>query len=587
MGLLIRKFSFISIIKISILIFLPLSLLSVDFSSTQIHSSCFNARELSQADRYCDFVSWTAAYLYTPGNYSLYNPGRPLSDNEQSKYAIYIYNSYVNGNSLGIDCKDSLKRLACVNSFPYCPLASNSIAGIAPFPTCKQQCEQANSKCSSFNVILNCDSYPNKYCSIFVPPGYFVLPVEQGPYNNIQYLYILVLTFWVFASFLWNYLTFYVFKYRCVLLCRAVGGVPIVKAVVAVFAVAFWSTCSSWNMCSFWLGVSLTNTHLVYETGEILVFILVSKGWSITRETFTPNEWRTIIMSLSGFYMANSILLVLESSVLTATGFWVASAILYGVVYCYILINVTSNLRFLHKETAFLAPPPVMPQEIVAPLMEKYRMYLIFLVLVFVSIGMEVFCHALLASSSSTFSILLVYEISNAIILGYLGYIFRPREYSPFFFMVSARRDSIRNGPIVILEACYDEGDEVIVGRGDSGGDDGDGLVTGPGLGSGHCGVVELAPLIRPPPHGREGEEGPGAGDELLVGDNGDDGDGDEERLLRGRLILIQYPNSNSNADRNFNNSNRFALGLSSVRANNTNYNHNHDTISHSNITSI
>ena len=40
--------------------------------------------------------------------------------------------------------------------------------------------------------------------------------------------------------------------------------------------------------------------------------------------------------------------------------------------------------------------------------------------------------------------VLLGYEISNVIILGSMGIVFRPQEYSPFFFMVPARLNDTR-----------------------------------------------------------------------------------------------------------------------------------------------
>ena len=42
------------------------------------------------------------------------------------------------------------------------------------------------------------------------------------------------------------------------------------------------------------------------------MFVLVAKGWTITQEYFAPSEWRGIILTLSAFYMTNSVLLVLQ-----------------------------------------------------------------------------------------------------------------------------------------------------------------------------------------------------------------------------------------------------------------------------------
>ena len=44
----------------------------------------------------------------------------------------------------------------------------------------------------------------------------------------------------------------------------------------------------------------------------MLIFLLIAKGWTITRENFAANEWRGVLIALSAFYMSNSIILVLQ-----------------------------------------------------------------------------------------------------------------------------------------------------------------------------------------------------------------------------------------------------------------------------------
>ena len=102
---------------------------------------------------------------------------------------------------------------------------------------------------------------------IFILLMLYICNFIQGPYQPMQPIYIVSLIVWVIYAAVWNYFTFYVYKDRCVMLCRALSGIPVIKSIVLVFALSFWSTCVSWDMCSFWLGISLTNTHLVYETG--------------------------------------------------------------------------------------------------------------------------------------------------------------------------------------------------------------------------------------------------------------------------------------------------------------------------------
>ena len=80
-------------------------------------------------------------------------------------------------------------------------------------------------------------------------------------------LYACVLACWVVMAVYWNYAAYFLYRDSCVVLCRAIAGIPVLKVIVLIFGVAFWTTCSNWAMCSFWMGVSLLNTHLVYETG--------------------------------------------------------------------------------------------------------------------------------------------------------------------------------------------------------------------------------------------------------------------------------------------------------------------------------
>ena len=48
------------------------------------------------------------------------------------------------------------------------------------------------------------------------------------------------------------------------------------QAIVVSFGMAFWATCVQYKMCSFWMGVSLVNTQLVYETGQMMVRTITS-----------------------------------------------------------------------------------------------------------------------------------------------------------------------------------------------------------------------------------------------------------------------------------------------------------------------
>ena len=108
--------------------------------------------------------------------------------------------------------------------------------------------------------------------------GYFLLDPHQGPYHALPAVYSVCLSGWAVIALLWHIGAFYLYKDSSVIICKAVATLPLVKVAVLVIGTAFWTTCEDWTMCSFWLGVSLINTHLVYETGLMVCFLLIAKG---------------------------------------------------------------------------------------------------------------------------------------------------------------------------------------------------------------------------------------------------------------------------------------------------------------------
>jgi hypothetical protein len=211
------------------------------------------------------------------------------------------------------------------------------------------------------------------------------------------------------------------------------------------------------------MSVSLINTHLVFETGEIVLFLLIAKGWSITRETFHSNEWRGVILAMSFFYMCNSIIIVLQQNALTPQEFWISTAVLYGIMYLYILKSAVAQIWMLADQVSSLSRN--MPANLTTPLKKKLWMYVFFLVLVLVSMLMEVYAQALIADSGKLWLVLVSYEVSNMLILGTMGWIFRPRRFSPFFFMVPARmtENGVQRIPFLEISASPDHGSSAII----------------------------------------------------------------------------------------------------------------------------
>ena len=349
-------------------------------------------------------------------------------------------------------CNDAIKRLACLEAFPECPLSGSSVSSISYFLPCKLICEQVNKLCPSSP---DCSLFPAKDCAAYIPPGYYPLLDVQGPYEPLTGVYSFVLASWFLMTVGWIYLTFFVHPEHSVALCKFATGLPILKLLDVTLGVAFWATCNEWAMCSYWTGVAFENVHLIYETMTVMVFLLVAKGWNITRYRINVEDWRLIVLIISLFYMSLSIILVLENGVLDTVGFWIAIAIIYGIVYYFLFKNVMEQLRKLTIQVSLLEP--TMPSTIIGPLLEKHRMYIILLVLIFCSFAIEITCNALIAKTGTLWKTLCVYEVANMLIFLGIGFMFRPREYSPFFFMVPARMNDVRTRAIATIEATDED----------------------------------------------------------------------------------------------------------------------------------
>lgn len=165
-----------------------------------------------------------------------------------------------------------------------------------------------------------------------------------------------------------------------------------------------------------------------------------------------------MILLVAIFYVVNSIIVVLQATTISNRNFLIAVGFLYGFVYVYILNDTLINVRALHRLAQMFTS--AMPEEIVKPAKSRFYMYVCFLVLVFVSISMEFASHALLSSGSPVWIVLFVYEISNVMIFLVVGYIYRPQEHSPYFFMVPVRVTDERMRSIPVVEA-YDESSDV------------------------------------------------------------------------------------------------------------------------------
>ena len=368
-------------------------------------------------------------------------------------------------------CTDAIKRMSCATAFPQCPSSGSTFSSYPYLPPCKRMCEQINSLCLSYpknrdGIGIDCDSYQTENCLLYMPPGFFVLPDDRGDISGLPRVYFVCLGSWLIISILWWYNVFYKYKNKCLPICRLVTIVPVMKCSTLVFGASFWTTCVSWNMCSYWISVVFINLHVVFETTTIFAFLLYAKGWTLTREKLRSDEWRMISLCLSAFYLGASIMLVIKDD-FSYRGYMTGIGLMYGLLYFVIINELYTKCYYLIKHYRMLKQNLV-PDEITSPVRNKMYMFLFFVFLVGISIMNECIVHSLVDKDRDYMAILSYYEISNLILFGAILVLWRPVEYSPFFFMVPSQEGSTEdeeqevNRHAIILDAI--EENEGLIG---------------------------------------------------------------------------------------------------------------------------
>lgn len=183
--------------------------------------------------------------------------------------------------------------------------------------------------------------------------------------------------------------------------------------------------------------------YICLHAALLFGYWLIAKGWTITRDSLAMEDWRLLIIAIALFYMFSSILEVLYSTILNNTGYWILVTLLYASMYGAIFYHLQYELFKVHFHVSFLRP--TMASNITGPLREKYFMFQCFLGLVASSFILEIICQVMVAKGVQYYSVLSLYEVISLIIITSIGWLFRPRELSPFFFMIPARPTDARS----------------------------------------------------------------------------------------------------------------------------------------------
>lgn len=152
--------------------------------------SCNNARSMrTNSAEFCWMVSWVSATLYNRTNFNVYTTDAPITMIEQDLVAQAFATELVDMSSdrASKECKNAVRRFACVSVFPYCLKVGRSFSSSSYLPPCKMQCQHVNQACStslyaqvSDPVSIDCGAYKLDHnCLLNVPADRFLLSPQQ------------------------------------------------------------------------------------------------------------------------------------------------------------------------------------------------------------------------------------------------------------------------------------------------------------------------------------------------------------------------------------------------------------------------
>lgn len=164
--------------------------------------------------------------------------------------------------------------------------------------------------------------------------------------------------------------------------------------------------------------------------------LLLTRGIAVTRPTLLFSEYFCAIVSAFVFF-AVSISVSAFIAQAPSLAWIVFTSIIYILLYSHLLSLIMIQIRSLRGISMKLTPD--MPQDLLAPIYEKEFTFKVFLFLLVGFIAIEICGQCMYALSYiSMESLVLAYEIPSWILMAALGWYFRPRKFSPYFFMLPA-----------------------------------------------------------------------------------------------------------------------------------------------------
>ena len=283
-----------------------------------------------------------------------------------------MYNMYLPfGASPESSCAYDRKRVACGYFFRRCRHGDYDMTA---HDMCRSVCNEDRESCfagenTTFSRIPLCDNVfeppypwdcadndvirenaecheeqPQSDCVLVPHEGYFLLDIEYGPFEDIPAIFLVFTIVWSCIIIGWTlYLILLWTKDRYNVVQRMIIIVPCTEFLFALVNYFFWDTCVDWGECSYWLNVARANCKLIAETVVFFALLLLGKGWATSRVSLSQFELRRTVLLVCLFYLADSLLMVLQEYV--RWFYWVLISLLYLFMVWYISGSMKRTIR--------------------------------------------------------------------------------------------------------------------------------------------------------------------------------------------------------------------------------------------------
>ena len=240
---------------------------------------------------------------------------------------------------------------------------------------------------------------------------------------------------WILTTCLWLYVCSIWRNSPNPALLRLISIAFFCRIGLSVIARLFWVDCNETQYyCPVGSIYNTTPAFRILEASQFFLFFIMSKGWTITKPNLATSEWfMAQLVTLAYLFVSFSFS---EITYHAPNVSWIVfTCILYAYVYVQIMGLCWAEVQLLRSQVKRLNT--TIAEERMSAITMKLEMYQQLMIVVTTMTLLELICQILFASPTvPTLAVAVVYEISSWIILVAVAYVFRPRELSPFFYMV-------------------------------------------------------------------------------------------------------------------------------------------------------